>query len=84
MIEDKASGTQLIQGLIREGVHGVTRYEPTMDKIMRMHSVTSTIENEKAEIEIRRVFKAEDFGSELTPEHRKREERLREQVASRK
>ena len=45
LIEDKASGTQLIQELIREGVHGVTRYEPTMDKIMRMHSVTSTIEN---------------------------------------
>ena len=45
LVEDKASGTQLIQELIREGVHGVTRYEPTMDKIMRMHSVTSTIEN---------------------------------------
>jgi predicted phage terminase large subunit-like protein len=45
LIEDKASGTQLIQELIREGVYGVTRYEPTMDKIMRMHSVTSTIEN---------------------------------------
>ncbi|MGA8270734.1 MAG: phage terminase large subunit [Candidatus Sulfotelmatobacter sp.] len=45
LIEDKASGTQLIQELIRDGVHGVTQYEPTMDKIMRMHSVTSTIEN---------------------------------------
>lgn len=45
LIEDKASGTQLIQELIREGVHGVTRYEPTMDKIMRMRSVTNTIEN---------------------------------------
>jgi predicted phage terminase large subunit-like protein len=45
LIEDKASGTQLIQELIWEGVHGVTRYEPTMDKVMRMHSVTSTIEN---------------------------------------
>ncbi len=45
LIEDKASGTQLIQELIRDGVHGVTRYEPTPDKIMRMHSVTSTIEN---------------------------------------
>lgn len=45
LIEDKASGTQLIQELIRDGVHGVTRYEPTMDKIMRMHSVTSTFEN---------------------------------------
>src|SRR5208337_2148027 len=45
LIEDKASGTQLIQELIRDGVYGVTRYEPTMDKIMRMHSVSSTIEN---------------------------------------
>jgi predicted phage terminase large subunit-like protein len=45
LIEDKASGTQLIQELVRDGISHVTRYEPTMDKIMRMHSVTSTIEN---------------------------------------
>ena len=45
LIEDKASGTSLIQDLIRDGVAGVTRYEPTMDKIMRLHSVSSTIEN---------------------------------------
>jgi predicted phage terminase large subunit-like protein len=45
LIEDKASGTQLIQELIREGIYGVTRYEPTMDKVMRLHSVTNTIEN---------------------------------------
>jgi len=45
LIEDKASGTQLIQELISEGIHAVQKYEPTMDKIMRMHSVTSTIEN---------------------------------------
>jgi predicted phage terminase large subunit-like protein len=45
LIEDKASGTQLIQELISEGMHAVKKYVPTMDKIMRMHSVTSTIEN---------------------------------------
>jgi predicted phage terminase large subunit-like protein len=45
LIEDKASGTQLIQELIHDGVYGVTRYEPQMDKIMRLNSVTSTIEN---------------------------------------
>jgi predicted phage terminase large subunit-like protein len=45
LIEDKASGTQLIQDLIREGIYGLTRYEPKMEKIMRLHSVTSTIEN---------------------------------------
>jgi len=45
LIEDKASGTQLIQDLRADGVHGTTRYEPKVEKIMRMHSVTSTIEN---------------------------------------
>jgi predicted phage terminase large subunit-like protein len=35
LIEDKASGTQLIQELISEGVHAIKKYEPTMDKIMR-------------------------------------------------
>ncbi len=45
LIEDKASGTQLIQDLISEGMHAVKKYVPDGDKIMRMHSVTSTIEN---------------------------------------
>ena len=45
LIEDRASGTQLIQELVGEGMHAIQSYEPTMDKIMRMHSVTSTIEN---------------------------------------
>jgi len=38
----------------------------------------------EAEIEIRRVFEAEDFGSELTPELRTQEERLRAQAAAKK
>jgi predicted phage terminase large subunit-like protein len=45
LIEDKASGTQLIQDLIDEGCHAVTRYQPTTDKIMRMHAQTAMIEN---------------------------------------
>jgi predicted phage terminase large subunit-like protein len=45
LIEDKASGTQLIQELINERVYAVTGYEPKMDKVMRLHSVTSLIEN---------------------------------------
>jgi predicted phage terminase large subunit-like protein len=45
LIEDKASGTQLIQELIRDGVSGITRYVPEMEKTMRLHSITSTIEN---------------------------------------
>ena len=37
-----------------------------------------------AEIEIRQVFEAEDFGAEYTPELREQEERLREQIEQRK
>jgi hypothetical protein len=35
----------------------------------------------EAEIEIRQVFEAEDFGAEFTPELREQEERLRAQMA---
>ena len=45
LIEDKASGIQLIQELIGEGLHAVTRYQPQTDKIMRMHAQTAMIEN---------------------------------------
>jgi hypothetical protein len=34
-----------------------------------------------AEIEIRPIFEAEDFGKNLTPELRAKEERLRQQIA---
>ena len=40
----------------------------------------SPLEGAEAEIEIRRVFEADDFGDELTPELREQEERLRAQV----
>jgi hypothetical protein len=36
------------------------------------------------EIEIRPIFEAEDFGAEFTPEARKREEKLRKTIESRK
>ena len=45
LIEDKASGIQLIQELIHAGVHGVTRYEPVPDKVMRLSAASITIEN---------------------------------------
>ena len=45
LIEDKASGTQLIQDLIADGLSAVTRYAPDGDKIMRLHAQTATIEN---------------------------------------
>jgi predicted phage terminase large subunit-like protein len=45
LIEDKASGTQLIQELIADGCYGVTRDQPTGDKTMRLHAQTAMIEN---------------------------------------
>jgi predicted phage terminase large subunit-like protein len=45
LIEDKASGTQLIQELIEQGLCAVTRNQPQSDKIMRMHAQTAMIEN---------------------------------------
>jgi predicted phage terminase large subunit-like protein len=45
LIEDRASGTQLIQELVAEGLYAVTRYRPQADKVMRMHAQTATIEN---------------------------------------
>lgn len=38
----------------------------------------------ESEIEIRRVFEAEDFGEELTPELRAQEERIRGELAARR
>ena len=45
LIEDKASGTQLIQELIADGCHAATSYKPECDKIMRLHAQTALIEN---------------------------------------
>ena len=45
LIEDKASGTQLIQDLIAEGLSAVTRYCPNTTKIMRLYAQTAKIEN---------------------------------------
>jgi predicted phage terminase large subunit-like protein len=45
LIEDRASGTQLIQELVNEGMHAVQGYVPVTHKRMRLHSVTGIIEN---------------------------------------
>ena len=65
LIEDKSSGTQLIQELVSDGVHAINKYEPTMDKIMRMHSVTSTIENSFVHLPEQAAWLA-DYLHELT------------------
>jgi predicted phage terminase large subunit-like protein len=45
LIEDKASGTQLIQELIEAGLSSVVRIKPEGDKTMRLNAQTATIEN---------------------------------------
>jgi len=47
LIEDKASGTQLIQDLQSEHLRGVTAYVPPpgTDKVMRLHTQTHWFEN---------------------------------------
>ena len=47
LIEDRASGTQLIQDLQAEGLMGVIAYGPPAgtDKLMRLHAQTALFEN---------------------------------------
>ncbi len=45
LIEDKASGMQLIQELREEGIYAVTPFKPEGEKIMRLVAQTPTIEN---------------------------------------
>ena len=45
VIEDKASGTQLIQDLIQAGMSHVKGVKPDGDKVMRLHAQTAEIEN---------------------------------------
>ncbi|MDP8998355.1 MAG: phage terminase large subunit [Pseudomonadota bacterium] len=45
LIEDKASGTQLIQELIAAGFSKIKGIKPEGDKIMRLHGQTAKLEN---------------------------------------
>jgi predicted phage terminase large subunit-like protein len=45
IIEDKASGTQLIQDLKRENLRGLKAYAPKFDKVVRLHTASDLIEN---------------------------------------
>jgi len=47
LIEDKASGTQLIQDLKSEGLFGIVPYDPPpgSDKVLRLHSQTAEFES---------------------------------------
>lgn len=43
LVEDKASGTQLIQELTRDGLRVIRPVTPTGDKVMRFNAQTATI-----------------------------------------
>lgn len=45
LVEDRASGTQLIQELMQERLYQIKAVKPEGDKIMRMHAQTAVIEN---------------------------------------
>lgn len=51
------------------------------DEVIEWLKRSPFAKGEDAEIEIRQLFEAEDFGSELTPELREQEERLRKESA---
>jgi predicted phage terminase large subunit-like protein len=67
LIEDKASGTQLIQDLKADGVYAVTAYQPPTgtDKIMRLHAQTAAFENGRVLLPARAPWLA-DYVTELT------------------
>jgi len=65
LVEDEASGTQVIQELVAEGVHAIKGYKPNANKVMRLHSVSSTIENGFVHIPEKAPWLAE-FLHELT------------------
>jgi hypothetical protein len=60
---------------VRETVEGVYRTESR-----RILATLIRLPGEEAEIEIRQVFEAEDFGPAFTPELQAQEERLRAEL----
>jgi predicted phage terminase large subunit-like protein len=54
LIEDKASGTQLLQDLKAEGIHGLRSYlpPPGADKILRLYAQTSEFESGRVRLPV--------------------------------
>jgi predicted phage terminase large subunit-like protein len=67
LIEDKASGTQLIQDLKADRVYAITAYQPPAgtDKIMRLHAQTAVFENGRVLVPSRAPWLSE-YINELT------------------
>jgi hypothetical protein len=57
---------------------------PSIDEAIAWAKKIPNPDGEPFEVEIRRVFEAEDFGAEFTPEARAQEERLRAEMAKKK
>lgn len=64
LIEDKASGIQLIQELLHEGVRGIKGIKPEGDKIMRMHAQTTPFEQGRVLLPMQAPWLA-DYQNEL-------------------
>jgi hypothetical protein len=58
--------------------------EEAIGWVKRVPFVGGVKPGEEAEIEIRQVFEADDFGPAFTPELREQEERLRAQAAAKR
>lgn len=56
----------------------------SMDEAVEWLKRAPNPHNETADVEIRPIFEAEDFGAEFTPELREQEERIRAQAARQK
>jgi hypothetical protein len=54
----------------------------SLDEAVELFKRCPNPNDEETEIEIRQVAEADDFGAELTPELREREERLRDQITA--
>ena len=65
LVEDKSSGTQLIQELIQAGMYQVKGIKPSTDKKMRMNAQTAAIENGFVHLPERAPWLA-DYLHELT------------------
>jgi len=67
LIEDKASGTSLIQELQREGNRAIAPYDPPPgnDKVMRLHALTALFENGYVFL-LENAIWFEDYVAELT------------------
>jgi len=69
----------------KELIAGYWMWQVTsMDEAVEWLKKCPNPHNEVTEVEIRPVFENDDFGAEFTPELRAQEERIREEIASRR